>query len=310
MRDMVCPADQPLSIALALDHLTAMPDQLQLPLLPPPCAARHVTAEFIRTAANDAALTWLDRVADWPQGRLALWGEVGCGKTHLLHRWTSTMGTQHLGAHYLTGPTLPRLDELPDLSTLAGLAIDDADAMTDEATLLHLLNATAEARLPVLLAARAPPARWPLRVPDLASRLRAMTAVEILPPDDDLLRIMLKHLFKDRQHRVACETQDWLLTRLPRTQAALWQAVDRLDRAALGSSGGITRPLARAELADLIDADCDATDPDGDTRIPEMPIPEMPVDAMPVDEMPVDEMPVDEMTVSSALPSPPTLRLL
>ncbi len=295
MRDMVCPADQPLPIALALGHLTAMPAQLQLPLLPLPCAARHTTAEFIRTAANDAALTWLDRVADWPQDRLALWGEPGCGKTHLLHRWSGTTG-----AHYLTGSALPRLDELPDLSTLAGLAIDDADAMADEATLLHLLNAAAEARLPVLLAARAPPARWPIRLPDLASRLRAMTAVELLPPDDDLLRIMLKHLFKDRQHRVPRETQDWLLTRLPRTQAALRQAVDRLDHAALGSSGGITRPLARAELADLIDPDCDATDPASDAPIPDTPI----------TATPITETPVTETTVSSALPSPPTPRLL
>jgi chromosomal replication initiation ATPase DnaA len=290
MRGMVCPADQPLSIALALDHLTAMPAQLQLPLLPVPCAARHATAEFIRTAANDAALTWLDRVADWPHGRLALWGEAGRGKTHLLHRWSSTTG-----AHYLTGSALPRLDELPDLSTLAGLAIDDADAMADETMLLHLLNAAAEAHLPVLLAARAPPARWPVRLPDLASRLRAMTAVEILPPDDDLLRIMLKLMFKDRQHRVTRETQDWLLTRLPRTQAALRQAVDRLDHAALGSSGGITRPLARAELADLIGPDCDATSPDRDT---------------PIAETPITETPITETTVSSTLPSPPPLQLL
>jgi len=297
MGDMVCPASQPLPIALALDHLTAMPAQLQLPL-PPPRAARHATAEFIRTAANDAAMTWLDRVAEWPQGRLALWGEAGCGKTHLLHGWTGTTG-----AHDLTGPALPRLDELPDLSTLAGLAIDDADAMADEATLLHLLNAAAEARLPVLLAARAPPARWPVRLPDLASRLRAMTAVEILPPDDDLLRIMLKRLFKDRQHRVSCETQDWLLSRLPRTLAALREAVDRLDRAALGSSGGITRPLARAALADLIDPECDASDPDNDHA-------DNPDRDTPIPETPVAEMPVAEMTVSSALPSPPTLRLL
>jgi chromosomal replication initiation ATPase DnaA len=295
MRDMVCPADQPLPIALTLGHLTAMSDQFKLPLLPLPCAARRTTAEFIRTAANDAALTWLDRLADWPQGRLALWGEPGCGKTHLLHRWTGMTG-----AHYLTGPALPRLDDLPDPSALAGLAIDDADAMTDEVTLLHLLNAAAEAGLPVLLAARAPPARWPVRLPDLASRLRAMTAVEILPPDDDLLRIMLKRLFKDRQHRVSRETQDWLLTRLPRTQAALRQAVDRLDHAALGSFSGITRPLARAELADLIDPKCDATNPDGDAPIPDTPI----------SETPITETPNIETTVSSALPSPPTLRLL
>ena len=78
---------------------------------------------------------------------------------------------------------------IDDVPGQTGFAIDDADAMADagagadadagadEATLLHLLNATAEARLPVLLAARTPPARWPVRLPDLASRLRAITAV-------------------------------------------------------------------------------------------------------------------------------------
>jgi chromosomal replication initiation ATPase DnaA len=154
-----------------------------------------------------------------------------------------------------------------------------------------LLNAAAEARRPVLLAAGTPPARWPVRLPDLASRLRAMTAVELLLPDDDLLRTLLARLFADRQHAVSEPTQDWLLTHLPRTPTALRDAVDRLNRAALGSAGGITRPLARAELADLIDADHDAANSDNDAES-------------------TAETPVSATTLSSALPSPPTLPLL
>ena len=59
------------------------------------------------------------------------------------------------------------------------LAIDDADAVPEATVLLHTLNAAAEARLPVLLAARTAPARWPVSLPDLASRLRATTAVAL-----------------------------------------------------------------------------------------------------------------------------------
>ena len=58
------------------------------------------------------------------------------------------------------------------------LAIDDADT-APELALLHLLNAAAEAGFPVLLTGRSPPARWHIALPDLASRLRAATAVEI-----------------------------------------------------------------------------------------------------------------------------------
>jgi chromosomal replication initiation ATPase DnaA len=259
-----------------------MPAQHQLPLPFPRPAPRRDLADFIRTQSNDAALTWVDRITDWPQGRLALWGAAGCGKTHLLHRWAAATG-----AYYLTGAALPGLDELPDLPVTAGLAIDDADAMAEEATLLHLLNAAAEARLPVLLAASAPPARWSVQLRDLASRLRAITAVEILPPDDALLRLLLARLFVDRQHRVPTETQDWLLTRLPRTSAAMREAVERLDREALTRPGGITRPLARDVLADLIQPDPEAaeTDGGGDTANA-------------------------ETTLSSAPPSPPTPALL
>jgi chromosomal replication initiation ATPase DnaA len=269
-----------------------MPDQLSLPF---PREARPVAVDFVHAPSNDAAMTWLDRVADWPQGRLALWGQAGTGKTHLLRRWAELCG-----AHYLTGAELPGLDALPDLPNTAGLAVDDADTMAEEATLLHLLNAAAEARLPVLLAARAPPARWPVRLRDLASRLRAMTAVEILPPDDLLLRALLARLLAERQHRVPPPTQEWLLTHLPRTPAILREAVARLDRAslhrvALGQAGGITPRLARDELGDLIAADLDALVPlDGaDPAIAGAP-----------------DRATAETRVSSCLPSPPSPPLL
>lgn len=218
--------------------------QLPLPFLRP---APRPSGDFLRAPSNEAALTWLARTADWPQGRLALWGESGCGKTHLLSEWAAATG-----GHLLHGPALPELGDLPDLPNAHGLVIDEADALTREPTLLHLLNAAAEARQPVLLAARTPPARWPVRLPDLASRLRAITAVEIGPPEESLLRALLARLLADRGQRVPASLQDWLLTQLPRTPATLREAVDRLDRAALARPGGITQPFARAVLQDLL----------------------------------------------------------
>ena len=118
-------------------------------------------------------------------------------------------------------PSLTGLPELP----AAGVALDDADAVADERALLHLLNAAGEAGVPVLLAARLPPSRWSARLPDLASRLRAITAVEIGPPEDTLLRTLLARLLADRQLRLPESVQEWLLRRLPRSAAALRDAV-------------------------------------------------------------------------------------
>ena len=212
------------------------PRQLALPF---PYAPYYGSAAFLAAASNAEALKWLRNTASWPLGRLALWGLEGCGKTHLLHLWA-----ERQGAVLLAGPLLT--EEPPE----GPVAVDDADA-APERPLLHLLNAAGEARLPVLLAGRAAPARWNPALPDLASRLRAITAVRIGPAEDELLRDLLARLLAERQLTVAESLQDWLLLHLPRSQGAIREAVARLDHAALAAGGGITRSLAQEVAASL-----------------------------------------------------------
>jgi chromosomal replication initiation ATPase DnaA len=222
------------------------PQQPRLPLFRGP---RFAAEDFREAPSNAEALAWLSRAADWPVGRLALWGEAGCGKTHLLHIWAT-----RLGATFWRGPDVRALPELPE----HGLALDDADAATkDETALLHLLNATAEAGLPVLLASRTPPARWPVRLPDLSSRLRAITAVQIGPAEDSLLRDLLPLLLADRLIVLPDPVLRWLLEHLPRTTAKLGEAVARLDAISMEHHREITVPMAREVLADLMAADMD-----------------------------------------------------
>lgn len=222
--------------------------QLALPFDPAP---RFDPADFIAAPSNAEARAWLGRREHWPQGRLALWGPPGCGKTHLLHGWA----LEH-EADILRGPDIPT-EYIPP-PPRQPLAIDDADRAPEHA-LLHLLNAAAEAGQPVLLAATTPPGRWPVTLPDLASRLRAITTAAITAADDELLRLLLRRLLVERQLAVSESVQAWLLRRLPRTPAALRQAAARLDRAALSAKAAITVPLAGVALAGLLDAEEDDT---------------------------------------------------
>lgn len=218
------------------------PRQLMLPFAHQPGFAAE---DFLAGACNEAALTWIGRTPDWPDGRLLLWGEAGCGKTHLLHIWAARAHATLVSGTSLRG--------LPALPRAGGTAVDDVDLTVEETALFHLLNAAREARQPVLLAARTPPARWDIRLPDLASRLRAITAIEIRPPGDGLLQALLARLLADRQLQLPQALQDWLLRRLPRTPAVLREAVARLDTA----GGRIDRSLAVEVLADLIAPEVD-----------------------------------------------------
>jgi chromosomal replication initiation ATPase DnaA len=216
----------------------------QLPL-PFAHAPQFIAADFLQAPSNADALAWLAPGAAWPQHRLALWGPEGCGKTHLLHVWAA-----RTGARLLAGGTLPREPERAERP----VAVDDADTAAD-LPLLHLLNASAEAGQPVLLAARTPPSRWDAALPDLISRLRATNAVEINQPEESLLRALLARLLYERQLAVAEPIQDWLRLRLPRTPAAMREVAARLDRAALVSGGRVTRATASQVVAAMSDPD-------------------------------------------------------
>lgn len=209
-------------------------DQLALPF---PHAPAHAPADFLRAPCNEAALAWLARPTDWPDGRLIVWGEAGSGKTHLLHLWAAD-----------TGAALSSGAGLDWAATLEGrgpIGIDDADAAPD-AALLHLINAAAEQHRSLVLASRHNASSWPVALPDLSSRLRAAAQVELRAPADDLLSPLFARLLADRQLAVPRPVQEWLLRRLPRSPAALSDAAGRLDRALLASGGRFSRSLVAA----------------------------------------------------------------
>jgi chromosomal replication initiation ATPase DnaA len=214
--------------------------QLALPFAYVP---RFRVEDFIPAPSNAEARAWLGRTADWPGRRLALHGEAGCGKTHLLQLWAERHGALLLG-----GPGLRRL---PELGGSSAIALDDADAAPDQIVLLHLINLAGETRRPLLLVGRPPPARWIVPLPDLASRLRATTAVPLRPAEDPLLRALLARLLSERQLILGETLQDWLLARLPRHPAALREAVARLDRSAMAAGRRVTRSMAAGLVAAL-----------------------------------------------------------
>ena len=218
-----------------------MAEQLPLPL---PSEPSFAPEDLIADASNQAALDFLATPAGWPLGRLALHGPEGVGKTHMLRVFSP-------GWRRLYGPGLTLADALAPASQTA---LDDAQAAPEEA-LLHLINRCAEARAPLLLAARTPPARWTTALPDLQSRLRATTALPIAAPSDALLATLLAKHLADRQLRMEVPARAFLLARLPRRAAAVAAAVAMLDHASLAEGAALTRPFVARILGGMLQFD-------------------------------------------------------
>jgi chromosomal replication initiation ATPase DnaA len=203
-------------------------------------------ADFLVSDCNSAALAWIEGWPDWPGRRLVLYGPQGCGKSHLAQLWCADSGARLIAGAILAADEPP----LGSGAVPPGIAIDDAEA-APEVPLLHLYNSCAEAGIGLLVVSRQPPATWRLALPDLASRLRAMPAIGIDPPDDSLLgAVLIKH-FADRQLRVMPSAIGYLVPRMERSFAMVAVLATRLDELALATGRPIGIPLARRALAEL-----------------------------------------------------------
>jgi chromosomal replication initiation ATPase DnaA len=216
-----------------------LPRQLALAL---PHAENFSREDFLTGASNQAALGMVERWPDWPDRALAIVGPEGAGKSHLAAIWTDIAGARRVSARIL--------DEinLPAAFATGALVIEDADGQLDERALFHLLNLMRQQEAFVLVTARTPPASWRVELVDLASRLRAIPALELRPPDDALLRAVMVKLFADRQLAVDEALIAYLSTRIERSFAAARAAVEDLDREALR----LKRPVTRALAAELL----------------------------------------------------------
>jgi chromosomal replication initiation ATPase DnaA len=195
--------------------------------------------DFLVAPCNQAAVAWLDRWPDWPGPGLAVHGPAGCGKTHLAHVF------QARAAARLLRPADLSMAQAPQLLAGAKAAILDGGPPLDERALLHLYNHIAEIGGYLLVVSREAPARWSIDLADLASRLAALPAVRIDPPDDRLIEALLIKLFADRQLAVPPEVVTYLTARVERSFEAVRRVVGLLDRESLARRRAVTLPLAR-----------------------------------------------------------------
>lgn len=219
-------------------------EQLVLDLPLRPALGRD---DFLVAPSNAAAVALVDQWPRWPSHGAILLGPAGSGKSHLATVWQQKAGAQLVEARELKG------NQVPSLLKGKALVIENlTERGADEAGLFHLLNLARVEGASLLFTSLRPVRQLGLRLPDLTSRLGALPAATIEPPDDSLLRgVLVKH-FADRQIAVGEALVSYLLTRMPRSMDMARQAVAAIDAAALEQKTKVTRAFAAKVLARLL----------------------------------------------------------
>jgi chromosomal replication initiation ATPase DnaA len=199
--------------------------------------------DYFVSDANLHAYSLVTAPEEWPEGKLAVFGPKGCGKTHLARVFAQEHHAEIRAAKSIGADV--RLSDSPYL------AIEDVDQLAPdgEEALFHIHNDIRHRGGKLLLTASTPPQSWTLNLPDLESRLRATASVAISDPDDVLLGAVLLKLFEDHQITVDAKLVSYLTGRIDRSFEAAARMVTLLDREALARKRKVNRTLA-AELLD------------------------------------------------------------
>lgn len=226
--------------------------QLILPLdLPSTFEAK----DFIVSPANEEAYLWLTRWPNWPTRCLALYGEEGCGKTHLSHMWQKETGALSFKAADLRALSFEALLSLPPY-----IILDQADLLQtegqlfhfsdEEEKLFHLYNHITAAKGGILFLSHLPPAHWQISLNDLKSRLNVIPAIKIHLPDEMLLVHVIQKQFHDLQLKVDEGVILFLLKHIERSFESAKTWVQMLNDRALIGKRNITISLVKDLLAE------------------------------------------------------------
>jgi DnaA family protein len=165
-------------------------------------------------------------------GYAVLYGPPGSGKSHLLRAacqaWTGRGGQAALWTpDPCESPPEPGGSLPYEFLAIESLDLVAGDSELERACFGFVLAAQ-QGRLRLLLAARTPPAALPWKLPDLASRLVAMTLPGLTPVAESLWPEILESRCEERGMRLETAASRWLMQHGPRRLETLLGVVDAL----------------------------------------------------------------------------------
>lgn len=225
--------------------------QLPLEFAPCPSLGRE---DFLVAPCNVEATQMVDSWPDWPFFAICIYGEEGCGKTHLANVFANNVSVQDNYPYRI--PTIKaqdiRLDTPHKLfARHRCLIVEDLTAKVNNEAMFHLYNLYRNEGGNILFTAQQAPARLHFKLPDLRSRMNIVPSIEIKAPDDDLLSCLLVKLFMDRQIIISPELLNYIIANMQRSFSFARKIVAEVDRISLSRKRAVTLPIIK-EAFDIL----------------------------------------------------------
>jgi len=177
-------------------------------------------------------------MADLQQQFFYLWGNQSVGKTHLLRALCNEYIQQQRSAIYIP------LSKSQYFSTAVFEHLEQQELVC----LDDLQTIIGNSECLVVVSADQSPTALPVKLPDLASRLKWGEIYQLIPLSDEQKFALLKQNAHQRGITLSYDTANFIFTRLDRDMATLKEALVKLDKASLQAKRNLTIPFVKSIL--------------------------------------------------------------
>ena len=208
-----------------------------------PFSKKYYEQDFFVSSNNFSAFKLIDSWPVWPGKWLNIFGDNGCGKTHL-----AKILEKKIDRTKLIEAKSIKNDIIKDLNNLNCLIIDNFNNNIDEKLLYSILNHSKQLENYLLINSVSPVKKMKFKLVDLKSRIDSFLYIGIELPTDDLLRVIISKMLSDNQIRINPKITDFIINNVERSYEKMFKVIKDLDELSLSTGKSININLIKKVL--------------------------------------------------------------
>ena len=208
-----------------------------------PFKANYFEEDFYVSSNNFEAYRLIESWPNWISRNINIFGEKGCGKTHLANILQEKINSIIVKAADINEKSLSLI------KVKECLVIEDYKNNIDEKLMYSILNECQQSNKYVIVNSNNPIKKLPIKLNDLKSRLDGFLDIGIDLPTDDLIRVILTKVFSDKQIKTDIKLLEYILKNINRSYVEIFSFINKVDSLSLSTGKSININLIKKALS-------------------------------------------------------------
>ena len=200
--------------------------------------------DFYVSESNYYAFQLIDTWPKWEKNIINIFGENGCGKSHLSEIFKNKYKATILDEKELKNETLKTL-KIPQ-----NIILENFKNKTDEKLLYSLFNLVDQDNKFLIINSNLGLMKMNFELIDLKSRINNCIPAEIKIPDDDLIFALILKNLSDKQIKIEKKLIEYIVKRIDRSYRKILEFIYKIDEISLKKKKSVDLKIIKEVLGE------------------------------------------------------------